>query len=365
MDKKAVVFFLPSMCGGGAERAMLNLAIGLQERGLNVDIVLGKAEGPYLNNVPPEIKVIDLKASRVLTSLGGLVRYLKKERPASLISAMAHTNLVAIWAKYLARANTKNIVVVQDTIFSGLPSTMGVKFKIVRLLTKFFYPRADSIVAVSSGVAEDVVKLGSINRRKIKVIYNPMITPELRSKGKSEVRHKWFAAKDRPVLVSVGRLTAQKDFGTLLKAFKIVLEQCKAYLIILGDGEERSNLKDLIFELGLEGKVDMPGFVDNPYAYIAKADVFILSSAWEGLPGVLIEALALETPVVSTNCSFGPQEILKDGQFGRLVPVRNWQMLAEAVIATLSESPKSVDPEDLKPFTKEMVVNAYLDLIKR
>jgi len=364
MNKELIAILVPSMCGGGAERAMLNLAIGLQERGLNVDVVLGKAKGPYLGNIPSEIRIIDLKASRILTSLRGLMMYLKKEQPASLISVMPHTNVVAILARYLARTNTKIIAVIQDAIFSGLPNTMGLKFRVVRLLTKLLYPKANSIVTVSNGVAEDVFRLGGIAKSKVKVIFNPMITPELKDKAKAEVGHKWFVAKDRPVLVSAGRLTAQKDFKTLLRAFKIVLERRKAYLMILGQGEERDSLKKLISELGLDKEVDMPGFVDNPYAYIAKADVFILSSAWEGLPGVLIEALALGTPVVSTNCFFGPQEILKEGRLGRLVPVGDWKMLANAVVATLEEPLMPVSLEDLKPFTKEKVVDEYLELLK-
>jgi glycosyltransferase involved in cell wall biosynthesis len=371
MNQDFVAFFLPSMEGGGAERVMLNLAVGMRERGLRVDIVLAKADGPYLRKIPPAIKVVDLGASRILTSLPGLVRYLKREQPLGLISAMGHSNIVAICAKILARVETKVIVTVHNTISVRLSGDSKLTFwgklkrKIVLMLTKVFYRWSDAVVAVSGGVADDIAKLGVIDRSRVEVIYNPVITPGLKSKGQLAVNHKWLAQKDRPVVIGAGRLTAQKNFWNLLKAFKRVLEQRPVRLIILGEGNERDSLEKLNIELGISDNVDMPGFVDNPFSYIAKADVFVLSSDWEGLPTVLIEALGIGTPVVSTDCPSGPKEVLQNGRIGRLVPMRNPEMLANAIVATLDEPRKAVDPEALKPFTEQASVDAYLNVLNQ
>ncbi|MCK4783874.1 MAG: glycosyltransferase [Desulfobacteraceae bacterium] len=371
MSENFVAFFVPSMRRGGAERVMLNLAIGLRERGLRVDMVLAKAEGPYLCEIPPEIKVVDLGASRISTSLAALIRYLRQARPAGLISTMDHTNIAAILAKRLAHVDTKIVATVHNTTSVKLSSDSELKpgrrlkIKVVLLLVRMLYPRAHAVVAVSEGVANDIAKLASICRSRIEVIYNPVITRDLKSKSKSNVKHKWLAEKDRPVLIAVGELSTQKNFWNLLRAFKRVLEQRPARLIILGEGKERNSLESLIVELGIAGEVDMPGFVDNPYNYMANSDVFVLSSDWEGLPTVLIEALGVGTPVVSTDCPSGPREVLQGGRIGRLVPVGNWEMLAEAIISTLDEPRKAVDPEALKPFTKDAAVDAYLNLLRK
>ena len=359
------------MFGGGAQRVMLNLAIGLQERGLRVDMLLAEAEGPYLREIPPEIQVVNFATSRVLTALPGLVRYLRTQQPVGLISAMSHTNIIAIWAKILAGVDTKVVVTVHNAVSLALSNDRTTKFKqriarkIVLLLTRAFYGRAHAVVAVSKGVADDIVKLKSIDRSQIEVIYNPAITPQLESKSKENVKHKWLAVKDRPVFISVGRMTDQKDFWNLLRAFKLVLQERPARLIILGEGVERDSLEKLVVELGIEAEVDMPGFIDNPHNYVANADVFVVSSAWEGFSLVLAEALAVGVAAVSTDCLSGPREILQDGRLGRLVPVGDSKMLAEAMIATLDDPLETVTPEDLKHFTRDASVDAYLRLLRK
>ncbi|MCF7908149.1 MAG: glycosyltransferase [Candidatus Omnitrophica bacterium] len=364
MNKDKVAIFVPSMRGGGAERAMLNLAIGLQERGLTVEIVLAKAQGPYLSQIPPEVKVINLGAQRVLTSLKGLVGYLKKEQPASLLSAMRHANVIAILAGWFARVNTKIIVIVQNTVLASRSKQFRLKDRVGLFLAKLIYFRAQTVVAVSQAVAAEIAKLGMAKLSQIKIIPNPVITSELIAKGRDNPKHKWFIEKDIPVLLSVGRLTAQKDFGTLLRAFRRILEQRPARLIILGEGEERGSLEKLIKELNLEADVAMPGFVENPYAWMAKAKIFVLSSAWEGLPTVLIEALALGVAVVATDSPGGSREILQGGRLGKLVPVGDWERLAAAIIATLDRPGKGIEAEELKIFTREAVVGEYFKLLK-
>jgi glycosyltransferase involved in cell wall biosynthesis len=197
---------------------------------------------------------------------------------------------------------------------------------------------------------------------KIKVIYNPVITPELFAKAEEPLDHPWFRPGEPPVVLGVGRLTQAKDFPTLIRAFALVRKERPARLMILGEGEERPKLEALVRELGLEEDVALPGFVGNPYKYIARAGVFVLSSAWEGLPTTLVEALALGTPVVSTNCKSGPEEILEEGRWGRLVPVGNIEELAKAIGESLS-MPRLLNGGALDRFRVDIVVDRYLEVM--
>jgi glycosyltransferase involved in cell wall biosynthesis len=359
-DKLAL--FLPSLRGGGAERVMVNLARGFVERGLRVDLVLARAEGPYLSQVPKEVRVVDLGARRVLYSLPGLVRYLRRERPQAMLSALNHANIVAIWAKLLARVQTRLVVAEHSTLSRSTENASSVRAKLLPLLIKTFYPYADAVVAVSRGVAEDLVTTTKLPMEKIKVIYNPVITPELFAKAEEPLDHPWFRPGEPPVVLGVGRLTQAKDFPTLIRAFALVRKERPARLMILGEGEERPKLEALVRELGLEEDVALPGFVGNPYKYIARAGVFVLSSAWEGLPTTLVEALALGTPVVSTNCKSGPEEILEEGRWGRLVPVGNIEELAKAIGESLS-MPRLLNGGALDRFRVDIVVDRYLEVM--
>jgi glycosyltransferase involved in cell wall biosynthesis len=226
------------------------------------------------------------------------------------------------------------------------------------------YPKADAIVAVSTGVAEDFYQETQLPLQAIKVIYNPVVTPELLQKKQEALNHPWFKKNQPPVLLAVGRLCEQKDFTTLINAFAIIRKKSECRLIILGEGEQRKQLETLVDHLQLNDDIQMPGFVKNPYAYMVQADIFVLSSAWEGLVTVLIEALACGTPVVSTDCPSGSSEILEAGKYGRLVPVGDTQALAEAVITTMEEN---VDPNRLiaraNDFTQETSVTQYLAVL--
>ena len=363
-EKMKLALFLPSLRGGGAERVMVNLARGFVERGLQVDLVLARAEGPYLSQVPKEVRVVDLGAQRVLHSLPGLVRYLREERPQAMLSALNHANIVAIWAKLLARVKTRLVVSERTTLSRSTENASSIRVKFIPFLVKAFYPYADVVVAVSRGVAEDLIARIGLTAEKIKVIYNPVVTPELFTKAEEPLDHPWFRPGEPPVILGVGRLTKPKDFPTLIRAFALVRKERPARLMILGEGEERPNLEALVRELGLEEDVALPGFVENPYKYMKRAAVFVLSSRWEGLPTVLIEAMALGTPVVATDCPSGPAEILEGGKWGRLVAVGNETSLARAIILALS---KPVNAGELRSraqlFSVDGVVQLYLDLL--
>jgi len=362
---KRIALFLPSLRGGGAERVMVNLTRGFSERGLRVDLVLAKAEGPYLSQVPPEVRLVDLGARRVLYSLPGLVRYLRREQPQAMLSGPKHANIVAIWAKLLARVKMRIVVSEHNTLSRSTENAQLIRAKFMPFLIKTFYPYADAVVAVSRGVAEDLIARTGLPAEKMRVIYNPVITPELFAKAQEPLDHPWFRPDEPPVILGVGRLTAQKDFPTLIRAFALVRKERPARLMILGEGEERPKLEALVRDLGLENDVALPGFVDNPYKYMKRAAVFVLSSRWEGLPSVLIEALALGAPVVSTDCPSGPREILEDGRWGKLVPVGNPEALARGIIETFSNPAGSEDLQKrAKAFSLEKIVPQYLKVLK-
>jgi glycosyltransferase involved in cell wall biosynthesis len=360
----AIAFFLPTLCGGGAERVIVNLAQGITERGLPVDLVLSAAEGPLLNQVPPAVRLVDLRAPRVLRSLGPLTRYLRRERPRVLVSSMGHANVVALWAARLARRSTPVVVTEHNTLSQATRQESRVPGWVWPPLLRTFYPWADSVVAVSRGAADDLARTSGLPRDRVEVVYNPVITPSMMALARQTPDHPWFAAGQPPVILGVGRLTRQKDFATLVRAFAEVRRCRTARLIILGEGEDRAALEALAAQLGLASDVALPGFPENALAYMAKAAVFVLSSAWEGLPTVLIEALAAGTRVVSTDCPSGPREILQDGRLGTLVPVGDAIALAGAILQVLEQPAGALPLDALAPFTRDASVDHYLRLIE-
>jgi len=330
-----VAIFLPGLDGGGAERVMLNLSRGFVAQGIKVDLVLVRAEGPYLSQVPSQVRIVSLGNRRMLLSLPALVRYLRSQRPTAMLCGQDDINVVALWMRQLARVPTRMVVSVHNHLSRESQYTTKFKRRLIPYLVRWFYSWADAIVAVSRGVAEDLVDLG-LPKDLIEVIYNPIVTPEMAEKVREPLAHPWFSPNQPPVILGVGRLEQQKDFPNLIRAFAQVQQQCPARLMILGEGSERKYLENLVQELQLTQSVAFPGFVDNPYAYMAQASVCVLSSIWEGFGNVLVEAMAAGTPVVSTDCESGPAEILADGKYGKLVAVGDTGGLAAAIASTLA-----------------------------
>jgi len=362
-SQKRLAIFLPALYGGGAERTMLNLAEGIAAYGYATDLVLARAEGPYLAQVPGSVRLVDLKASRALFSVPALIRYLRSARPEAMLSALNYANIIALWARRLAGVPRRVVINEQNTFSRWKQQLPSLYSQLMPRLLKGFYPWADEIVAVSEGVADDLAQATGIPRERIQVIHNPVVTPELQAKAEAPLEHPWFAAGEPAVLLAVGRLTVQKDFATLVQAFARVRRAHPAQLLILGEGEERPVLEALVRQLGLEHDVSLPGFVANPYAYMARASLFVLSSRWEGLPTVLIEALYCGTPVVATDCPSGPREILRDGQYGQLVPVGDVAALAQAIETTLAGQTPHPPRESWRPFELGAVVDQYMNVL--
>ncbi len=345
---KRLAFFVDSLDGGGAERVMLNLANEYVKHGYKVDLVLARKQGDYLRDVDSGIRIIDLEATRFWTYFLPLIKYFRSEKPDVMLSATTILNLLAIMTKGLSRAKTHLVVSEHIDILSFANTGALQRSSVVKRFIGFLYPKADQIVAVSNGAAQSLSEFSGVPITKIKAIYNGVIDQHKIDLAKEKNDHPWFGPSqaDEPVIVAVGRLQAQKDYPMLLKSFALVCEQRKAKLIILGEGELREELQNLAHELNISEHLSLHGFESNPFKFFANADVFALSSQYEGLPTVLIEALACGCPVVSTNCPSGPEEILEQGKFGALVKVGDERGFADALLAVLKlreESPQAIE----------------------
>jgi glycosyltransferase involved in cell wall biosynthesis len=230
-------------------------------------------------------------------------------------------------------------------------------------LIRWAYPRADAVVAVSQGVASDLVEVCGIAASHVHVLNNPVVTPETARMRSEPVDHPWLRDPTLPVVLAVGRLVPQKDFGTLLEAFALARRSRAARLVILGEGPLRAELEATVRRLDVAADVDLPGFCANPYAAMAAADVFVLSSAWEGSPGVLIEAMSCGTPVLSTDCPSGPRQILDGGRWGRLVPVGDAQAMANGLVDAVDGRVPPPPTESWAAYEQDLVVGTYLDLL--
>jgi glycosyltransferase involved in cell wall biosynthesis len=358
--------YLPLLVGGGAERVFLDLAAGLAKLGWSVDLVLADASGPVLADVSPAVDVVDLGAAHASTSLIALVRYLRRSRPAAVLSGLTHANLVVIVAAELARVKTRVVVTEHLHLSTYLAGPTDRRSRLYPSLIRRLYPRADEVVAVSEGVAEDLAARTGLPRAAVRVEKNPIRVGALRAAGREQPSRQWFADGGPPTILSVGRLTRQKDFENLVRAFRAVRDSGPAHLLVLGEGEDREDLERLVAELGLTGDVAMPGFVTDPYPYFARADLFVLSSRWEGLPTVLLEAMVFGLPIVSTDCHSGPREILEDGRLGALVPIEDPTALAAAIKAALPADGETVRVEypSLADYEVDRVVARYDALLR-
>lgn len=361
LQNSRIGIFVPSLSIGGAQRVALNLAQGLVDQGFNVDLVLQEAIGAFLRQVDPRVRIIDLKSPGIIGRLYGLVQYFQREQPAVLLSILDNVN-VASFAKQLSGTSTRVVV----SLHINLPEPVqDWKTWLKPLLIRYSYPLADGVIAVSHGVAENISCITGMSLNQIHVIPNPITQPSAVKPNSPAVPHPWFEPGQPPVILGAGRLVKEKDFATLIQAFAIVHQQHECRLMILGEGEQEPDLRALIEHLGISSSVALPGFVEDPSPYMASASVFVLSSIKEAFGNVLVEAMAVGTPVVSTNCASGPTEILEAGKYGKLAAIANPNQLAEAILATLRNPP---NPEMLKQrasmFSIEQIVRQYIRVLE-
>lgn len=361
-----LAYFLPGLPanGGGVVQNTLRLIQHQCEEGKKIDVVIAGSRGRPLAPLHPNARLFDLGANRVITSVIPLARYLRRVNPPVLISARSIANCTAVWAKRISRSSTKLILSERTSLSTEISNDGSWQYKMLPFLIRLSHSHADSIVAVSSGVADDISKYTRFPRNKIQTIYNPIINSQTLSKSKEALNHAWFQTEQPPVIIGAGRLAQQKDFSTLIRAFVLLRKRREARLMIIGEGSDRAQLESLVQELGVEADVSMPGFVDNPYPYMKAASLFVLSSAWEGFGNVLVEAMACGTPVVSTDCPSGPSEILEDGKWGPLVPVGNATAMADAMEHALTHGGPDLT-ERASYFTVSRASDAYLDLVNQ
>jgi glycosyltransferase involved in cell wall biosynthesis len=371
----AIYIYGPS--GGGATRRTLTLAGGFAKHGHRVDLVVVDAAGPLAGSLPDGVRLVVLDSAlirlagrkrrrRIKASSFALARYLWRERPDVLLSAANHVHLTAVIAARLSHAPVRVVLRVSNHL-TGSHLGDSKRRRPNRLkFARRIYGQADAAIAVSQGIADDLVEHTSLSRERVCAVTNPTYTPEIESAAAAPLEHAWLSAGAPPLLLGAGRLAPAKDFATLLRAFARVRTCRSVRLVILGEGGQRHDLEQQISQLGIEADVELHGFVDNPFAWMSRAALFVLSSAWEGSPGVLVEAMACGCPVVSTDCPSGPDEILAAGRYGRLVPVGDDVALAEAIAATLDAT---IDREALqaraREFDVDRAVERYLDVLLR
>ncbi|SBW11315.1 Glycosyl transferase group 1 [uncultured Alphaproteobacteria bacterium] len=393
-DPRRLAIFMPSLTGGGAERMLLQVAAGIAERGYAVDLLLSRVKGDHDARIPPGLAPVRLakssdlrgralaavaagaawpgllkpvllpvKSSWALRYLPALTDYLRERRPHAMLAANSWPNLVALWAQRLAAVETR-IVVSERVHLSERVTQLRRKWRWRHLpdLLHAWYPQAAAVIAVSQGVADDLTRAADLRPGSVEAVRNPVVTPGLLAQAAEPNPDPWFAAGAPPVVLGVGRLHPQKDFPTLLRAFAQARAVRPLRLLILGEGAERAALERLAADLGVADDVRLPGFVANPFSYMARAAVFALSSVYEGLPGVLIQAIACGCPAVSTDCPSGPAEILEG--LGPLVPVGDAPALAAAILRTLDAPP---DRAQLRcrglDFAADPAIERYLSIM--
>ena len=372
-----LTFFLDHLRGGGLQKVWVTLAGALASRGHEVDLAVCEPDGPLRDELHERVRLVGLPrsprwqataaAARLIRAtavsvaypvlahrlsatfpfLPGLAGHLRARRPDAALAASPYMNIEAGLARRLAGVSSRLIVSEHIHLTPEHALSRGWSGRLLPALLRMAYDEASAVVAVSHGVAADMARRTGISGARIRTIYNPIVPPDLEARARAPLDHPWFAPGAPPVVLGAGRLGAAKDFPTLLRATALALQHRRVHLVIIGDAsspdktaKRQAELMRLADELGIAGALSLPGYVPNPFAYMARAAVFVLSSIHEGFGNVVAEALACGCPVVSTDCPSGPAEILDDGRFGALVPVRDPNAMADAILRTIDSPPE-------------------------
>ena len=337
MNRQKLAILVSFSGQGGVERMIANLSQALTTFPVDLDILLIKARGPHVGALPETARIIPLKARHTATSIFEVARYLRRERPDAVLAIKHRAILAALQARALARVEVPISGRLGTTISAALANKSESRRRRWYRAMRRYYPKLHRLIAVSQGVANDVIDITGISDPQVTVVRNPTITPALFELAEAPAPHPWLLDAGPPVVIGVGRLTEQKDFTTLLGAFSHVVSRQEARLIILGEGDQRDALLKQAADLGVSDKIALPGFQSNPWSWMRRAHLFVLSSRWEGSPNTLTEALALGVPVVSTDCPSGPRELLDSGRIAPLVPMGDTEALAEAMLGALRD----------------------------
>lgn len=355
-----VLFVITHLHAGGAERVTVLLANELASRGLKVAIATYVRQGEFIDQLSATVPLIEVGGAGWEAAILPLARLIRRTRPAAVVGVMVSSNVAAVAAGKLAMTGARIVLVEHNQVDRGAAHYGSLSYRAIR----WSYPWADAIVCVSDGVRDSLCRYAGMTPRRMRVIHNPIVPPGLAELAARPCPHPWAGDREVPLVLAVGRLTTPKNYPMLLRSFALLLRQRHARLLIVGNGTERAQLEALIDELGIGAHVEMPGYSDNPYAYMARADLFVLSSEWEGFPTVLVEALACGAPVVATDCPSGPREILLDGELGSLVPVGDERAFADAMRRALDEAPRrDALMARGNSFTVARAADAYVDVL--
>jgi glycosyltransferase involved in cell wall biosynthesis len=330
---KHVLFFRPTLGEGGADRVTWTLLRNLDRSRFRPALALLRAEGPFLADLPPDVDIHILGSRRLATATPRLARLLARLRPDVVFSTASAANVVSVAAHRAVRSRARLVLSERNALFRGRATEPKQRLEVV--LKRWTYRAADLVTAVSAGLADQLVEDLRLPRERVAVVYNPMVDDDLGRLSTEPADHGWFA-DDVPVVVACARLVQQKDYATLLDAFALVRARVAARLFVLGEGPLRAELERRARELGVAADVCFFGFDKNPFKYMARSRILMHASRVEGLPGALIQTMACGTPVVSTDCDFGPREVITPGTDGYLVPVGDARSLAERAVELIS-----------------------------
>lgn len=366
-DPKRLAILLSFSGAGGVEHMVMNLVREFAARGQSLDLLTIRDASAHFTDLPANVRWIPLKSRHALSAIPEIARYLKREHPAALLAAKDRAGRAALFARRLAGTATPVVIRLGTNLSTALQSRNVLQRWLRLAPMRLIYRQVDRIIAVSQGVAEDTQRVTGLPASRILVVRNPVVSPALAEKAAAPIPHPWLEEKERlriPVIIAAGRLTTQKGFDILLRAFAILSKRRETRLLVLGEGGHRGMLLRLAQELEIADRVDLPGFQSNPYAWIARADLFVLSSRWEGSPNVLTEALALGIPSVATDCPSGPSEILDHGRYGPLIPVDDFAALAAAMQDTLDAPlPAQTLREAVKDYNVSRSADHYLQVL--
>jgi len=357
---RRIGLFLPNLHGGGAERMMVHLGQTFAAHGHEVELIIGSADGAQVDT--GDLKVTLLGARRVYQSVVTLRRAIERSRPDAILSTLAHANVGTIAATRGMRSRPR-VVLREATTISRRGGTLGRTGRMLTRLQKWSYPLADAVVAVSEGVRNELVQYLGLQPESIQVLRNPVVTEAMLAASRQDPAHPWMY-DDVPVVIAVGRLIPEKDFETLIRAVALANEHLSLRLVILGEGSERSHLAAVAEQEGIADRVAMPGFVSNPYSWMRRSSLFVLSSRVEGSPNALVEAIACGTRVVATDCECGPREILRDGIIGPLVVVGDPGAMATAILDEIRrEGVRGARQEIVASYGADTAARAYEKLL--
>jgi glycosyltransferase involved in cell wall biosynthesis len=390
-SQKHIAILAGSLDGGGAEKALLRLAKAFSNKGCRIDFLIFSKD-PQIYNHSNNIRVIAVDPSPLFTlfkyfihlplktsmivcislfiknrkkirSLPNIINYLTENNPDVFISSITVHDLISMWAKFFLKGDTQFVIRLANSVEWSKFSKDFLERQYQYLIRRW-YPKADKIISVSQGLADEIAELSGMPDSDIHTINNPVDNRRINELASQEINDPWFQGDGPPIIISTARLHPQKDYPTLIKAFWILREKIDARLLILGEGSEHDKIVKMIESYGMQNSVRLLGYQKNPHAYVARSDVFVLSSLWEGFSNSLIEALSCGTKIVSTNCKHGTKEILDSGKYGNIVPVGDPEALAESIYTCLQDKvDTSLLKKQAKNFDISVIANRYLKVI--